>query len=394
MEIRNWVIGRASNVAHRRPGFHFPVSIFQFPFSSFPVLFLCFLLVSILFPRPQFGAEAGAAEALIAAGHWKRARALVEPRVAADPRDARAACQLARIKLAFGDLDGALDLAQRAVALEDGSAHYHYQLAEVYEEMASKASLFAAAGYAIKLKIELEASLKRAPHNLDALDDLMQFEFQAPVVMGGDKNKARAIAATIGQLNPVRGYLAQAELAEAGKEFGKQEEWLSKAVQSDPKNYEAQTTLANFYTRIDHRKLEEAGKHAQEAVRLDPGRAKGYSILATVLALEQRWDELDSTLARAESNVPDDPAPYYEAANALLESGVELRRGENYARQYLAQAPEGEEPDTAHAHRLLGLILEKEGRKAEAASELETSLRINPRFRAAKEDLKRIQKSR
>jgi tetratricopeptide (TPR) repeat protein len=327
------------------------------------------------------------------AGHWKRARALVEPRVTADPRDARAACQLARIKLAFGDRDEALDLAQRAVALEDGNANYHYQLAEVYGEMASKASMFAAAGYAGKMRSELEASLKLDPHNLDALDDLMQFSFQAPGVMGGDKNKARAIATTIEQLNPVRGYLAEAELAESAKDPSKQEEWLLRAVEAAPKNYEAQTTLAAFYTQPAHRKVEEAGKHSRESVQLDPGRAKGYSILATVWALEQHWDELEGTLARAERNVPDDPAPYYEAANAILESGGELKRAENYARKYLAQAPEGEEPDTAHAHRLLGLILEKQGRKAEAASELETSLRINPRFRAAKEDLKRIQKS-
>ena len=125
-------------------------------------------------------------------------------------------------------------------------------------------------------------------------------------------------------------------------------------------------------------------------MQLDPSRAKGYSILAKVLALEQRWGELEAVLSASEKNVPDDLDPYFEAANALLESGVDLKRGETYLHKYLAQEAEGEEPDAAHAHRLLGLILEKQGRSAEAVSELEAAVQMNPRFKAAREDLKRV----
>jgi len=385
METGKWKLenGRPQSFALRQRDF--PISSFYFPL-------LCLLFVSILCARPQGGAEADSVEALMEAGHWKRARAIVEPRAAHDARDARAACQLARVKLAFGDLDGALEAARRAVALEDGNSSYHYQLAAVYEEMAAKASIFTAAGYAVKLKLELEAALKRDPGNRDALDDLMLYSFEAPGVLGGDKEKARALAAKLAQLDQLRGRLAQAELAEAAKDFGKQEEWLLQAVQTDPKNYEAQTTLAGFYAQAVHRKLQGAGQHARQAVQLDSSRAKGYRILAGVLALEQRWGELEATLAAAQENVPDDLAPYFQAANAILDSGVELKRGESYARTYLAQQPEGEEPDAAHAHRLLGLILEKEGRKREAAAELETALSINPRFLQAKDDLRRLQK--
>ena len=334
--------------------------------------------------------DPGSAETLIDAGHWKRARAILEPRVAANPHDAQAACLLSQIKLAFGDLDSALKSAQQAVALEDGNSNYHFQLAEVYGEMADRASMFAAAGLAKKFKGELDASLARDPKNLDALDALMQYSFQAPGMMGGDKGKARALAVEMVQLNPARGYLAQAELAREEKDFAKVEECFLKAVQVDPKNYEAQTALAGFYTQPSYRKTEWAEKHAREAVRLDPLRAKGYSILAKVLALEQRWGELEAALSASEKNVPDDLDPYFEAASALLESGVDLERGKTYLHKYLAQEPEGEEPDAAHAHWLLGLILEKQGRSAEAVSELETAAQMNPRFKAAKQDLKRV----
>jgi tetratricopeptide (TPR) repeat protein len=256
--------------------------------------------------------------------------------------------------------------------------------------MAARASIFAAGGLAKKFKGELDVSLARDPKNLEALDALMQYSFQAPGIMGGDKGKAHAIAEQLVQLSPVRGYLAQAELAREARDFAKVEECFLKAVQADPKNYQAQTALAGFYTQPSYRKTESAEKHAREAVQLDPSRAKGYAILAKVLAFEQRWSELETLLSTSERNVPDDLSPYFEAANAMLESGVNLKRGETYLRKYVAQEPEGEEPDAAHAHWLLGRILGKQGRIAEAITELEAAVQLDPRFRAAKEDLKRI----
>jgi tetratricopeptide (TPR) repeat protein len=373
----------------RKPAvFQFPVSSFRFLISTF--CFLVSLILLATLPARAGPADLGSAEALIDAGHWKRARAILEPRVAANPRDAQAACLLSRVRLAFGDLEGALISAQQAVALEDGNSNYHFQLAQVYGEMADRASMFAALSLARKFKGELDAALVRDPKNLDALEALMQYSFQAPGMIGGDKGKARAIAEELVQLSPVRGYLAQAELAREAKDFAKVEEGSLKAVQADPKDYEAQTALAGFYTQPSHRKTEWAEKHAREAVQLDPARAKGYSLLAKALALEQRWRELETVLSTSERNVPDDLAPYFQAANALLESGADLKRGETYLRKYLAQEPEGEEPDAAQAHRLLGLILEKQGRSAEAVSELATAVQMNPRFKAAKEDLQRV----
>ena len=50
-----------------------------------------------------------------------------------------------------------------------------------------------------------------------------------------------------------------------------------------------------------------------------------------------------------------------------------------------------EAPDAADAHRLLGLVLEKEGRNAEARAEIQTALRLRPKFKDAKDDLKRLE---
>ncbi len=230
------------------------------------------------------------------------------------------------------------------------------------------------------------------PQNLEALDSMMQFKFQAPGLMGGDKNQARALADTITRLNPSEGYLSRAKLAELEKNPAEVEGDYLKAVEAGPRNYGALTALAKFYSHAPPAKYELAVKNAQQAVEIDPLRVEAYWILARLFALQERWNDLDSLLGAAEEKVPDDLRPYYEAANAQLETGKDLPRAEKYAKKYLAQESEGDGPGAADAHRLLGLVSEKQGRVAEARAELETALRLRPNFKAAKEDLARINK--
>ena len=44
----------------------------------------------------------------------------------------------------------------------------------------------------------------------------------------------------------------------------------------------------------------------------------------------------------------------------------------------------------AQAHRNLGLVLEKEGRKADAIAALEQAIKLKPDFDDAKKDLRRL----
>ncbi len=330
------------------------------------------------------------AQALIQAGHWKRARAILEPQVKAHPQDPQGAYLLTQVKAAFKDFDGALPLAQHAVELDGKNSNYHLKLGQIYGEMAARASMFAAGSLAVKFRKEVEIALDLNPKNLEALDSMMQFKFQAPGLMGGSKTQARALAEEITGLSPSEGYLAHAELAELEKNPAEMEANYLKAVEADPKNYHALTTLARFYSSPPQLKLDAATKYAQQAWQLDPSRADAGWILARVFSLEERWSDLQAILVASEKNVPDDLRPFYEAARALLEIGKEFPRAEGYAKKYLSEEPEGEEPDAADAHRLLGLVFEREGRISEGRTEIETTLQLRPNFKAAKEDLKRM----
>jgi tetratricopeptide (TPR) repeat protein len=367
--------------------------------TSFLLPALILAATALLSPLALLGVARGSSadgkgadvETLVRAGHWKRARAILEPQVTAHPQDAKSCYLLAEVKMAFKDLDGALPLAQNTVDIDGRNSDFHLELGKVFGEMAARASFFSAGSLATKFRKEVEIAIQLDPGNLDALDAMMKFKYQAPGIMGGSKDEARALAEKITALNASEGYLAHAELAEMQKDPGQMEAFYLKAVQANPRNYDAQTALAKFYSQSPHAKYDEAAKHAQVALQLDPTRVEAYWILARVFALEQQWAGLEQTLAKAEKNVPDDLRPFYEASQALLEAGKDYQRAEGYSRKYLSQEPEGEEPDAADAHRLLGLVLEKEGRIAEARAEIQTSIRLRPNFKAAKDALKRLE---
>jgi len=334
-----------------------------------------------------------APEALIKAGHWKRARPLVEQRYQANPGDARSAYLLSQVKAAFGDLDAAVPLAEKAVALDSNNADYHAQLGVVCGETAEKASLFAKAGWAHRFKEETDKAAALDPKNLDARFALMEYYLQAPRLMGGSRQKAGAMAEEISRINRAQGYLAQARLAQEDKDATREEAAFLKALEAAPEDYEILVSTAAFYNRDTQKKYDQAEKHSRRAVKVSPGQVSAYSSLAFALAAVERWPDLDAALAEAEKNVPDDLSPYYQAGRALLYTGKDMPRAERYFRRYLAQEPEGEAPTLAHAHWRLGLVLEKEGRKAEAVAEIETALRMRPDLTEAKKDLKRLQGS-
>ena len=172
---------------------------------------------------------------------------------------------------------------------------------------------------------------------------MMQFKYRAPGFMGGDKAQARALADKILRLNPSEGYISKSTLAGLEKNVAEVEVCYRKAVEADPKSYHALTLLAGFYTQAPHARYEQAVLYARQAAEVDPSRVDAYGILARVLAFEQRWGDLDLILTTAQEKVPDDLLPYYEASNALLETGKDLPRAEKYAKTYLSQEPEGDQ---------------------------------------------------
>ena len=211
------------------------------------------VLVSALWRTSVLAADDPARQ-LVERGAFKQARAILGPRLHANPRDAETAWLMSQVKIAFGDEKAGLELAEHAVALDGGNAAYHLHLAEACGQMAQKAGPLKGLGLARRFRREAETAVRIDPRSVDARFDLMMFCLKAPGIAGGDKKRARALADTILLLDPVRGQIAQGRLALEQKDSVRAGEFYRKAVEADPKSREAQMAAAAYYAGSSQKK--------------------------------------------------------------------------------------------------------------------------------------------
>ena len=347
----------------------------------------------LLFVAAAHADEAAAprsAHELIEHQHWKQARALLEAQQKEKPEDPSVLTNLSFVRLAFGDLDEAQKLAEKAVELAPDDAAAHEALSEVYGERTSKASMLKVMGLAGKFRREAEAAVRLDPKQIDARLGLMEFHIRAPGIAGGDKKKALAYAQEIGAIDASRGELALARYCEETKDTNQVEAHYRAAVAKDPKNIEARVALASWCAAPWRKMWDDAEKNARAAVEAAPDRATPYGMLAAIYAHQQRWSDLDAVLAQADAACPDNRYPWYQAGRLCLVDGTDLARAEKCFRRFLEIEPEPNGPLLAHGRWRLGLVLEKQGRKNEAIAELEAALKLKPDLDPAKKDLKRL----
>jgi len=306
-------------------------------------------LVSIFWAASLGWAQQTPAVRLIEAGHWKRARTIVEARIREAPDDPLAHFLLSQIRNAFGDHTAPLQLAERAVALDGRTARYHRQLAEVLGVTAQHANVVQQLFLARRFQKEIDTALALDPRDVQALRDLLEFYLLAPGIAGGDPRKAISTAERIAAVDAPEGFLARARVAPPAEI----EALLRQAAQAQPSSYRARIALAQFYLAPAHSNPGAAESAAKQAMDLDGGRAEAYAILAGIYADGTGGSDLDGFLTGARRGVPDDLAPYYRAAEHLIGAGRDAARAERYLRAYLAQEPEGNEPTAADAARLL-----------------------------------------
>ena len=294
------------------------------------------------------------AERLIEAGHWKRARTLVEKRLRETPDDPDATFLLSQIRNAFGDRSSPLPLADKAVRLAPGVARYHRQLAEVQGVMAQHANVFQQALLARRFRKEIDVALELDAHDTQAMRDLLEYYLLAPGILGGDWKKAQAIAQRIAEADTCEGLLAQARVAEYRKDRTTQVCYLHRATELHPTSYKALMAAA-------HQDDASAERLAHAAIGIDRGRSEAYGILAEIFAGRGQWSALDELLADAAGAVPDDASPYFRAAERILARGNELSRAARYLHIYLEQEPEGNRPTASDARRKLAQAGKQKG---------------------------------
>ncbi len=280
------------------------------------------------------------------------AKKVFAERVATNRNDANALFYMGRIAEEQGRHSEAVDWYEKALKLNDTSATYHFWLGSALGEQAQRANKITQPFLARRVKNAFERAVALDPTMIDPRLGLVDFYSIAPGVMGGDMDKARAQAAAVARLNPMRGHIANARIALRQKND-------SVAI----REYEA-------------------------AIATTPDSATAYYGLAGILRSRSRWREALDVYDRLMTRLPNEPfAPANFGVVAAI-SGLEFERGERELRRFLASPPKEALPTTLSTVRYrLGTILEKTGRVVEARAEYNEAVRLNPKNADARKAL-------
>lgn len=293
-------------------------------------------------------------EDLLSAGKVDSAVASLDSRIREHPNDADAYNLLCRTYWAVEDWDRSVTNCEKAVQFEDQKSSYHHWLGRAYGEKADHSSFLTAARLAKRVRLEFERAVELDPNNLPARLDLAEFYLEAPGMVGGGEDKARAQAVVIGKQNPAKEHWVYARIAEKRKDFAAAEKEYRAAIESSKGNSETWLNLAMF------------------------------------LRKQQRYDEMETAIRKATSAPVEPPEVLVDAADTLIRAGRDFPLASELLKRYLAGKTVEEAP-TFKVQFLLGTLLEKQGNRTSAAQAYRESLALAQNFGRAKEALRRVE---
>lgn len=300
------------------------------------------------------------------------ARAALIPYAKANPKDAKGAFYVGRLLVEEGEAlliagkpdagirkyEEATEWLEKAVDLDPKNGLYHRWLGDAYGRQAQRANKFRQAMLAGKVKHQYEEAVRLDPKDIEARESVIEFYLQAPGIMGGSTEKAEAEAREIAKLDRLRGHYV----------------------------------LSNVYAR--QKKFEPALSEMRAAEREYPDSIEPALRVAYVDIQQNKFDEAFVQLDNVLKRFPGDRRATFQIGRAAALSGLQLDRGEQALRSYLAgPAPGRRMPQFASAHFRLGMILEKKGSISAARAEYTEALRLNPELRDARTALDKLPKA-
>jgi tetratricopeptide (TPR) repeat protein len=300
--------------------------------------------------------EPNPAQVLLNAGRVDDVIALLQRQLAANKDNAEANNLLARAYYAEEVTDKAIPPGERAAELAPQNSVYHLWLGRIYGQKAEKVNPFSAMGFAKKVRDQFEKAVQLDPNNMDARSDLAEFYVEAPGMVGGGKDKARAQADAIASKNPALAHWVRARLAEKDKNFAEAE--------------------IEYKAAIDSSK----------------GRADQWLNLAAFYQQRNRIPEMLDAINKAVAAPRKTSAVLFDAAGLLFHANQKLTLAAEFDNKYLASKDKVEEAPAFKAYFLLGQILEKQGDITSAAKQYQSALAFAKDFAPARDALKKIQK--
>jgi tetratricopeptide (TPR) repeat protein len=206
---------------------------------------------------------------------------------------------------------------ESAIARNSRDSGLYHWLGKTRGRQAERANFLQAPYYARKCRVALEMAVELDGANLLALNDLFSYYLEAPAILGGGLEKAKAAAAKIASLSAAEGHWAAAQLAE------KEKNWS------------------------------EAERNYRRAAEAAPGDAGRQVDVAAFLARRGRHGESEEWFGKAAAREPAHRLLLFEWSKARVQSGRELAKARQMLRKYLESGPTPDEPSRQEAEALL-----------------------------------------
>jgi len=290
---------------------------------------------------------------LLAAGRADEAIHALELQISHSATDAESYNLLCRAYFMIEEWDRGIPACERARNLDPQNSLYQLWLGRIYGEKADRAGFLSAAGLAKKVRTSFERAMELDPKSWEARTNLAEFYLEAPAIVGGGKDKARAQADALMQFDPAMAHWVLARIASKEKDNAEAEREYRAAITASQSGARAWFELALFFFRAN------------------------------------RLDEMEQVIRTMESRPVDHPEALMDGASLLVRTSRDYPLAARLLRRYLSSPVE--EGPAFKAHDLLGKVLEKQGDRRAAAEEFRAALSLSDSYAHAREDLKRVE---
>lgn len=301
----------------------------------------------------QVASAADSPADLLTAGRVDDAISALNGTLSHAPDDAESHHLLCRAYYALGQWDRAISACEKAIALDQNNAEFHLWLGRTYGEKADVVNFLSAASLAKKTRAEFERAVGLDPFSVAARVDLAEFYLEAPGIVGGGHDKARAQAEALTKLSPPSAHWVTGRIAEKDKD--------------------------GVVAEREYRAMIDSSK----------GSAWSWLSLGLYYRHNNRFDEMEAALRHVLDAPIDRPEALVDAASTLYKTNRDLPLAAELVRRYLKSTPSDQAP-LFKAHFLLGNILAKQGDKQQATEQYRETLALVKNFGPARDALSRL----
>jgi tetratricopeptide (TPR) repeat protein len=269
-------------------------------------------------------------------GEADRALGLLGVQPTSGPDAAEASNLVCRVRYTLKQWDAAISACQQAVEVDGKDSDYHLWLGRALGEKAARATFLTAYSLAKRTRMEFEQAVELDPRNADALADLGDFYRQAPGVLGGGIDKAKAVAMELDKVDATRAEMLRGQIAEQRNDYAAAEAAYKMTTGSGPEQATGWVSLASFYAR------------------------------------RQRFDEMETAvhdIVGASAHDKHGGVALYDGAGLLIEAKRNLALAAEMLENYLAGSAKSEEAPAFIARLRLARLKQQLGDPAAAGQE-------------------------